>query len=151
MRPNSMEHREANVNEGRGLAIAEHVRHRVAESLEHIAQVANAQHKRGQQFTTTETGSLGAAGPLFTALHLGEESAIASAYVENNGTIANLLIYEGSGNAGRLLSKVKPGTFKRIALADHISTLSISSDANDSGLVVATLTTKNWSPASGSA
>jgi len=85
-----MEHREANVNEGRGLT--EHVGHRVAESLEHIAQVANAQHKRGQQFTTTETGSLGAAGPLFTALHLGEESAIASAYVENNGTIANLLI-----------------------------------------------------------
>lgn len=82
-------------------------------------------------------------------VHLPEESAIASAYIENPGTTAVITVYEGVGASGRVLTTVPPGFFKRIAVPDYISSLSLVQNVTDTGLCVVTLSTRSWSPAVG--
>lgn len=125
---------------------------RLVDALRHIADVAEAQHKRGRSFTSTFTSSIAAPGMLFQYLHLPEESAIQSAYVENNSTIATLAVYEGAGGGGRIIGRVPPSHSKRLAIADHISSLSILADLPDPSpaIVVVILTTHKWSPQTGS-
>jgi hypothetical protein len=89
---------------------------------------------------------------IFQYLHLPEESAIQSAYIENNSTTAILTVFEGSGGSGRVIGKVLPSHSKRLAIADHISSLSVLADVADPSpaIVVVCLTTHKWSPQSGS-
>jgi hypothetical protein len=107
-----------------------------------------AQEKRARSFTSTFTTSVGHAGQLFANLHLPEESAIQSAFVENNSTVSTLTIYEGSGGSGRVIGIVAPGKGKRMPIADHVSSLSVVADKPDPGpaLVIVILTTHKWSP-----
>lgn len=120
---------------------------RITEHLEHIAEVALAQHKRSRSFTTMRTASVLGAGVVLQNLHLPEESAIASAYIENNSA-ATLTVYEGPGAGGRVVGIVRPTHYKRIALADHISSISIVANQADTtgALVIVTLSTHIWSP-----
>lgn len=124
----------------------------VREALEHIAELAIAQQKRSRSFTTTHSASIGRAGSLFPNLHLPEESPIGSAYVENNSAIATLTLYEGSGANGRIIGQVPPLYAKRIAFADHLSSLSIVASAADlsTAIVFVTLSTHKWSPTTSS-
>lgn len=117
-------------------------------ALEHNADLAEAQHKRSRLFTSLFTTSIATAGSLFRDLHLPEESPIAGAYIENNSAIAALTIYEGSGAGGRVIGIVPPSHSKRVALPDHISSLSVVADKADPGpaLVIVTLTSRHWSP-----
>jgi hypothetical protein len=89
---------------------------------------------------------------LFPYLHLAEDSAIQSANIENYSTLSTLTVYEGSGGGGRVIAIVKPSHSKRLAIADHISSLSIVADLPDPGpaLVIVNLTTHKWSPTQGS-
>jgi hypothetical protein len=137
----------------RGLELAQPpLDHRIVDALRHIADVAEVQHKRSRSFTSTFTSSIGLPGMLFQYLHLPEESAIQSAYIENNSTTATLTVFEGSGGSGRLIGKVLPSHSKRLAIADHISSLSVLADLADPSpaIVVVILTTHKWSPQSGS-
>jgi hypothetical protein len=121
---------------------------RLSRSLEHIAELSEAQAKRSRLFTSMFTSSIATAGQLFANLHLPEESAIAGAYIENNSAIASLTVYEGAGAGGRVIGVVPPSHSKRIAISDHISSLSVVADKPDPGpaIVVVTLTTRHWSP-----
>jgi hypothetical protein len=122
---------------------------KILEALKHIGDVAAAQQKRSRLFTSVFTTSITAAGSLFPGmLHLPEESAIASAVVENNSTLATLTVYEGSGSSGRIIGRVAPNHYKRIAVADHVSSISIVADLPDPApaLVIVTLSTRHWSP-----
>lgn len=116
-----------------------------------MADVAIAQQHKARSFTTTHSASIGRKGPLFPDLHLPEESAIGSAYVENNSAVSTLILYEGSGSSGRVIGVVGPSHWKRIAFADHLSSLSVVASAVDlsAALVFVTLTTRNWSPTQG--
>jgi hypothetical protein len=113
-----------------------------------MADVAEAQSKRSRLFTSLFTTSIATAGSLFRDLHLPEESAIASAYIENNSTLATLTVFEGSGAGGRVIGIVPPSHSKRVALPDHISSLSVVADKPDPGpaIVIVTLSTRHWSP-----
>lgn len=124
---------------------------RIAEALEHLAEQAHEQSKRRVIFTSTFTASLGQGpGALFVGgVHLPEEAAIASAYIENGGTASVITVYEGGGGAGRVLSTIPFGFFKRLAVPDYISSLSLVTNVTDTGLCVVTLTTRSWSPATG--
>lgn len=122
---------------------------RILEELSRIADLTQAQHKRSRKFTSTFTGSITAAGSLFHGrLHLPEESAIAGAYIENNSTLATLTVFEGPGAGGRVIGIIAPNHSKRIALADHVSSLSITASVVDPGpaLVIVTLSTQRFSP-----
>jgi hypothetical protein len=125
---------------------------RIVDALQHIADVTEAQHKRGRSFTSTFTSSISLPGMLFPLLHLPEESAIQSAYIENNSTVTKLTVFEGSGGSGRVIGVVAPSHSKRLAIADHISSLSIVADVPDPSpaIVVVILTTHKWSPQTGS-
>jgi hypothetical protein len=125
---------------------------RVVDALRHIGDVAEAQHKRQRSFTSTYTSSIAAAGMLFQYLHLPEEAAIQSANIENNSTIATLTVFEGPGGGGRVIGIVKPSHSKRLAIADHISSLSIVADLPDPSpaIVIVNLSTHKWSPTQGS-
>jgi hypothetical protein len=94
------------------------------------------------------SSSIPLAGQLFSNLHLAVESAVASAYIENNSTVSTLTVYEGPGGGGRVIGIVPPAHSKRVALADHVSSLSVTADKPDPGpaLVIVTLTTRHWSP-----
>jgi hypothetical protein len=124
---------------------------RMERTLRHIADVEERQAKRSRLFTSTFTSSVATAGNLFLNLHLPEESAIAGAYIENNSTLATLTLYEGAGGGGRLIGIVPPSHSKRIALADHISSISVVADKPDPGsaIVFVTLSTRQWSPTQG--
>jgi hypothetical protein len=122
---------------------------KILAALDHIRDVQEVQQKRSRLFTSVFTTSLTAAGSLFPGmLHLPEESAVASAVIENNSTLATLTVYEGSGSSGRIIGRVGPNHYKRIALADHVSSISIVADLPDPGpaLVIVTLSTRHWSP-----
>ena len=121
------------------------------DELEHVAQISAAQHKRNLSYTTTHTTSVVAPGVILYDLHLPEETAIASAWIENPSTVANLLIYEGSGGTGRIIATVAPGKARRLVVADHISSLSVVADAADPAMtpehpIIITLSTHKWSP-----
>lgn len=154
-RQNANGHRQHGENGGGSGRIADPIgEHELAvrEALEHIAELAIAQQKRSRSFTTTHSASIGRAGALFPNLHLPEESPIGSAYVENNSAIATLTLYEGSGANGRIIGQVAPLYAKRIAFADHLSSLSIVASAPDpsSAIVFVTLSTHKWSPTTSS-
>lgn len=125
---------------------------KATEALEHLAQEAEAQHKLSRSFTTTQTASIANAGQLFEGLHLPEEAAIASCYIENNSLVSHLTVFEGRGASGRVIALVGPGRTKRIAVSDYISSLSIVADVADpsAALVIVTISSHKWSPTSGS-
>lgn len=87
---------------------------------------------------------------IFQNLHLPEEAAIGSANIENRSAVATLTVFEGAGAGGRVVGIVPPATSRRLAFADHLSSVSIVADVADpsSALVIATLTSHLWSPAS---
>lgn len=120
--------------------------------LAHLVDVAEAQHKKTRSFTTMHTASIQSAGTIMQNLHLPEESAIGGAYIENNSAVSHLTVYEGAGSGGRVIGLVLPVHSKRIALADHVSSISITADVADpsSALVIVTLSTHRWSPTQGS-
>lgn len=109
------------------------------------------QQRKERRFTTMHTASIAQPGTIFHNLHLPEEAAIGSAYIEN-ATAANLTVYEGSSAGGRVIGKVAPTHYKRMAIADHISSLTITADSADPSpaLVIVTLTTRLWAPVHGS-
>ena len=147
-RRNGQERSEGSGNSGR---LIDHAQYdRFAESLEHLADVAEAQHRRSRSFTVTHTTSILTPGSILPDLHLPEESAIASVYVENSSATATLVITEGSGAGGRTISRCLSKTWTSAAIADHISSISVESDVADQALVIVTLSTKNWTPAHGS-
>ena len=124
---------------------------KAADALEHLAEEAQAQHRASRYYTTTHTSSITHAGQIFENLHLPEEAAIASAYIENNSLVTHLTVYEGKGASGRVIGLVGPGRTKRVAVADYISSLSIVADVADpsSALVIVTISSHKWSPTSG--
>jgi hypothetical protein len=137
---------------GRGVELAlDHAEanRKILDALKHIGDVAEAQQKRARLFTSLFTTSIPNAGALFSQmLHLPEESAIATAVIENNSAVATLTVYEGAGGGGRIVGIVGPLHYKRIALGDHVSSISVVADKPDpaAALVFVTLSTRRWSP-----
>ena len=98
------------------------------------------------------TSSIVNAGTIMSDLHLPEESAIASAFVANYSTVSHLTVYEGSGGGGRVIGFAPPSHSTRIALGDHISSISVVADLPDPSpaIVIVCLSTHKWSPQTGS-
>lgn len=125
---------------------------KIADALDRLADNALAQQRKSRRYTTQQTASIPRAGLIFQNLHLPEESAIGSANIENRSAVATLTVFEGAGAGGRVVGIVPPATSRRLAFADHLSSVSIVADVADpsSALVIATLTSHLWSPASSS-
>lgn len=98
------------------------------------------------------TSSIASAGTIMRDLHLPEESAITSAFVANYSAISHLTVYEGSSGGGRIIGFAPPSHSTRIAVADHVSSISVVADLPDPGpaIVIVTLSTHKWSPQTGS-
>lgn len=74
---------------------------------------------------------------------------IRSAYIENNGSLNTVTVYQGQGPNGRILDVVPSGNYKVIAIPDGIKTITCSAASGDSGLVRAFITTLAWTPETG--
>jgi hypothetical protein len=97
-----------------------------------------------------DLASLSQPGNLFYGLlHLPDGMELGTAYIENWGVATNLNVFEGVGGQGRIIAIVKKGGYKRVALASHITSISVVSLVADAGLVIVHLSSLKWSPTSG--
>lgn len=128
---------------------------------EHLIRLSDAfRHSETRQklycstFTTDLGQAVAASGGLVLfpgGLHLNDGVEIGSVYIENNGTTANINLYEGPSGSGRLIcTPIKHGGYKVVTIADGISSISVAATAaNDTGLVVVMLYSHRYSPKTG--
>lgn len=131
-------------------------------SIDRVIDTQTKQSKRKQLHCATFTTSLDASNmpqglyysifPL--GIHLPEEADIGSLYLENHsGFILNIL--EGPGGVGRIIGIANANTYRVIAVADNIASVSIIANTQTvtgvtGGLLIATLFTHKWAPKMGS-